>query len=134
MPTVFTDPVRSDGQSTLLTVQIMFDRGRGVSIRSAGTRPAYTFSVAARLQELILGTGGYRVLDALRLRPLVYYMNQGLAFLMLERVRCLMHEHGLTCPVARELASSASCITARQLRWGSVFRPRPLLTAVGAPL
>ncbi len=61
-------------------------------------------------QEILLGIGGYRALRALGLAPVVYHMNEGhSAFLALEHIRKLMHDHGLTFAAARE-AASASCV------------------------
>jgi starch phosphorylase len=45
-------------------------------------------------QELILGIGGVRALEAIGLKPKVYHMNEGhAAFLALERARMLLLEH-----------------------------------------
>ena len=61
-------------------------------------------------QEILLGIGGYRALQALGLAPVVYHMNEGhSAFLALEHTRRLMIDHGLTFAAARE-AASASCV------------------------
>ena len=63
-------------------------------------------------QEIMLGIGGYRALEALGLEPTVYHMNEGhSAFLSLERVRRLMETRGLTFTEARELASSGLIFT-----------------------
>lgn len=63
-------------------------------------------------QEIVLGIGGYRALNALGLAPSVIHMNEGhSAFLALERVRCLMEEHGLTFDEAREAASAGLVFT-----------------------
>ena len=44
-------------------------------------------------QELLLGVGGVRALDALGIRPTVYHLNEGhSAFLAIERVRELMRD------------------------------------------
>jgi len=44
-------------------------------------------------QEIVLGIGGVRALDALGMRPTVCHMNEGhSAFLALERIRILMEE------------------------------------------
>ena len=52
-------------------------------------------------QEILLGIGGYRALEALGLEPTVYHMNEGhSAFLALERVRRLM-ETATDCRSAR---------------------------------
>ncbi len=61
-------------------------------------------------QEILLGIGGYRALEALGLSPCVYHMNEGhSAFLALEHIRQLIHRHGLSFAEARE-AASASCV------------------------
>ena len=63
-------------------------------------------------QELVLGVGGYRALEALGLEPSVYHMNEGhSAFLALERVRRLMERHGLSFAEAREAASAGLVFT-----------------------
>lgn len=61
-------------------------------------------------QEILLGIGGYRALEALGLEPSVYHMNEGhSAFLALEHVRRIMQNKGLSFQEARELAE-ASCV------------------------
>ena len=63
-------------------------------------------------QEVLLGIGGYRALEALGLQPTVYHMNEGhSAFLALERVRRLMETRHLSFAEARELASSSLVFT-----------------------
>jgi len=63
-------------------------------------------------QEILLGIGGYRALEALGLKPSVYHMNEGhSAFLSLERTRRLMAEHKLTFQEARGLASAGLIFT-----------------------
>lgn len=63
-------------------------------------------------QEVMLGIGGYRALEALGLEPTVYHMNEGhSAFLALERVRRLMEQRGLGFAEARELASASLVFT-----------------------
>ena len=63
-------------------------------------------------QEIVLGVGGYRALQAVGLEPTVYHMNEGhSAFLSLEHVRQLMRKHQLTFSEARELASSSLIFT-----------------------
>jgi len=47
-------------------------------------------------QEVLLGIGGVRMLQALDIHPKAYHMNEGhSAFLSLERIRNLMHNKGL---------------------------------------
>ena len=54
-------------------------------------------------QELLLGVGGLRALEQLGHQPTSYHINEGhSAFLVLERIRRLMHEHGLNFDEARE--------------------------------
>lgn len=63
-------------------------------------------------QEMVLGVGGYRALQALGLQPPVYHMNEGhAAFLALERVRRLMETGGLTFAEAREAAAAGLIFT-----------------------
>ncbi len=63
-------------------------------------------------QEILLGIGGIRALEALGLRPSVCHMNEGhSAFLALERIRRLMDEHGLSFAEAREAASAGHVFT-----------------------
>ncbi len=63
-------------------------------------------------QELMLGIGGYRALEALGLEPTVYHMNEGhSAFLALERIRRLMDTRHLSFAESRELASASLVFT-----------------------
>ena len=63
-------------------------------------------------QEIVLGVGGLRALNAMGLRPAVCHMNEGhSAFLSLERIRLLMKEDGLDFPAAREAARAGSVFT-----------------------
>ena len=63
-------------------------------------------------QEILLGIGGYRALEALGIAPTVYHMNEGhSAFLGLEWVRRLMETRGLSFAEAREVASAGLIFT-----------------------
>ena len=63
-------------------------------------------------QEILLGIGGYRALEALGLQPTVYHMNEGhSAFLGLEWVRRLMEKNRLSYGEAREVASASLIFT-----------------------
>jgi starch phosphorylase len=63
-------------------------------------------------QEILLGIGGVRALDALGLRPTVYHLNEGhSAFLALERIRSLMESQHLSFAEASVLASSSLVFT-----------------------
>lgn len=63
-------------------------------------------------QEIFLGIGGIRVLDALGLTPTVYHMNEGhSSFMGLELIRKLVQNKGLSFRVAKEMVSSASIFT-----------------------
>src|ERR1039458_6372337 len=120
---------RPDGKP--LTIEVQFP-GRAVTARiwwaQAGRGPVYLLdtNVAAnspadreitgelyggdtemRLkQEILLGIGGYRALEAAHVQPAVYHMNEGhSAFLSLEHVRRLMERYQLSFREARELAS-----------------------------
>lgn len=63
-------------------------------------------------QEILMGIGGIRMLDALNLRPNVLHMNEGhSAFLALERIRQLMQEENLSFEDAKEIAGSSMVFT-----------------------
>ncbi|MFY9327195.1 MAG: alpha-glucan family phosphorylase [Georgfuchsia sp.] len=62
-------------------------------------------------QEIILGMGGVRALQALGLRPTVWHINEGhAAFLLLERIRQLVI-NGLDCAAAIEATASNTVFT-----------------------
>lgn len=63
-------------------------------------------------QEIVLGIGGYRALEALGLEPRVYHLNEGHpALAALERIRRLMEIHDLSFDEAREAASASLVFT-----------------------
>lgn len=63
-------------------------------------------------QEILLGIGGCRALEAVGLTPTVFHMNEGhSAFLPLEHIRRLRERHGLSFEEARELAEASSVFT-----------------------
>lgn len=63
-------------------------------------------------QEILMGIGGIRALEALDLRPDVCHMNEGhSAFLALERIRQLMNENDLSFDQAREIAKASHVFT-----------------------
>jgi glycogen phosphorylase len=63
-------------------------------------------------QEILMGIGGLRALDALGLRPTLTHMNEGhSAFLALERIRLLMVEQGLNFNQAKEIVASSNIFT-----------------------
>jgi glycogen phosphorylase len=63
-------------------------------------------------QEILLGIGGHRALEALGLEPTVYHMNEGHSvFLAVERTRRLMEKGQLSFSEARTLASASLVFT-----------------------
>ncbi len=63
-------------------------------------------------QEILLGIGGVKALEALDIKPTVYHMNEGhSAFLALERVRHLMQTKGLSFAEAREIVWASTIFT-----------------------
>ena len=63
-------------------------------------------------QEIVLGIGGMRALEAMGLKPTVYHMNEGhSAFLALEQVRVLMRDQKLTFEEALEAARASNVFT-----------------------
>ncbi len=127
--------LRPDGQP--LTIQVAYD-GRIVTARIwrvrvgrvnlflldtnvAANRPddrditdqLYGGDLEVRLkQEILLGIGGFRALEALGLAPTVYHMNEGhSSFLSVEWVRRLMEKQHLSFAEAREVASAGLIFT-----------------------
>lgn len=63
-------------------------------------------------QEIVLGIGGVRALDAIGEKPTVYHMNEGhAAFLALERIRQMREKTVLSFDQAREAAAPAHLFT-----------------------
>ncbi len=63
-------------------------------------------------QEIFLGIGGIRVLDALGINATVYHMNEGhSAFMGLELIRKLVQEKGLQFSEAKEVVASCAIFT-----------------------
>lgn len=63
-------------------------------------------------QEVLLGIGGLRVLDALKIRPDVCHMNEGhAAFLSVERLRQVRKVHGLNFGESREAVTPSMIFT-----------------------
>jgi len=63
-------------------------------------------------QELVLGIGGMRALEAMGLKPTVFHMNEGhSAFLALEQIRVHMRDHGLDFDEALEASRASNVFT-----------------------
>ena len=63
-------------------------------------------------QELLLGIGGIRALEALGVKPQVCHLNEGhAAFTGLERLRGLMHSCGLSFQEARQATGAGTLFT-----------------------
>ncbi|HBB34750.1 MAG TPA: alpha-glucan phosphorylase [Cyanobacteria bacterium UBA8803] len=63
-------------------------------------------------QEMMLGIGGMRALKALGIKPTVYHLNEGhSAFLILERIRQLIQEEGLSFDEAKQVAQATQIFT-----------------------
>jgi starch phosphorylase len=63
-------------------------------------------------QEIVLGIGGLRALDRMKLRATVRHINEGhAAFVGLEKIRQLVTEEGLTFADARERAAAGTVFT-----------------------
>jgi starch phosphorylase len=63
-------------------------------------------------QEILLGIGGFRALEAMGIQPGVYHMNEGhSAFLSLEHTRRLMEDEQLTFGEARQLSACGTVFT-----------------------
>ncbi|HEX9060240.1 MAG TPA: alpha-glucan family phosphorylase [Clostridia bacterium] len=63
-------------------------------------------------QEIFLGIGGIRVLDALGIKATIYHMNEGhSSFMGLELIRKLVQEKGLSFRAAKETVTLSSIFT-----------------------
>ncbi|MBU2575173.1 MAG: alpha-glucan family phosphorylase [Elusimicrobia bacterium] len=63
-------------------------------------------------QEIVLGVGGARALEAMGLKPTVFHVNEGhSAFLLFERIRQLMKARKLSFKEAREAVWASSVFT-----------------------
>jgi starch phosphorylase len=63
-------------------------------------------------QEIVLGIGGTRALNAMGLKPTVFHMNEGhSAFLALEQIRVLMRDEGLNFEESLEAARTSNVFT-----------------------
>ncbi len=63
-------------------------------------------------QEIMLGIGGFRALEALGHKPSVYHMNEGHSgFLILEHIRVLMQRDKLSFVEAKQVAQSTQIFT-----------------------
>ena len=63
-------------------------------------------------QEIVLGVGGVRMLEALNLPVTVFHMNEGhSAFLALERIRTMLENTALTFDVARQQVMATNVFT-----------------------
>ncbi len=63
-------------------------------------------------QEIVLGIGGMRALEAMGIRPEVFHMNEGhSAFLALEHIRRLIEDHNVSFDEARQFAAASHVFT-----------------------
>jgi phosphorylase/glycogen(starch) synthase len=63
-------------------------------------------------QEILLGIGGVRMLNKLGVTPACFHMNEGhSAFLIIERIRHLVQENGLTFQEAGEIVRGSNLFT-----------------------
>lgn len=63
-------------------------------------------------QEMILGIGGWRLLQAMNIHPEVCHLNEGhAAFAILERARCYMNKHQCTFEIALETVRAGNLFT-----------------------
>ncbi len=63
-------------------------------------------------QEIVLGIGGLRALEAMRWRPTIRHLNEGhAAFVGLERIRQIVAEEGMSFADARDFAAAGNVFT-----------------------
>jgi starch phosphorylase len=77
------------------------------------TAELYGGDVEMRIrQEIVLGIGGVRALDAMGISPAVFHMNEGhAAFLGLERIRLLMHKEKVEFYPALQATAASTVFT-----------------------
>ncbi|MFZ4693709.1 MAG: alpha-glucan family phosphorylase [Verrucomicrobiia bacterium] len=77
------------------------------------TAELYGGDVEMRIrQEIVLGIGGVRALDAMGISPSVFHMNEGhAAFLGLERIRLLMHKEKVDFYPALQVTAASNVFT-----------------------
>lgn len=80
-------------------------------------------------QEITLGIGGLRALNKLGLNPSIRHINEGhAAFAVLEKIRHLIAEEGMTLAEAREFAASGNVFTTHTPVPAGIDRfPAPLI-------
>ncbi len=63
-------------------------------------------------QEIVLGIGGYRLLQSLQITPVICHLNEGhAAFVVLERARFFMLQHEVSFPVALTATRAGNLFT-----------------------
>ena len=63
-------------------------------------------------QEIVLGIGGMKLLEALKIKPTIYHMNEGhSSFVILELIKNFMKEKNVSFEVAKKLASTCTIFT-----------------------
>lgn len=63
-------------------------------------------------QEIILGVGGMKLLEALHIAPTIYHMNEGhSSFVVFEVIKRFMKEQNVSFKVAKEMASACTIFT-----------------------
>ena len=77
------------------------------------TAELYAGDIEMRIrQEIVLGVGGVRALEALGISPSVYHMNEGhAAFLGIERIRQLMVKSGIDFYSALQVTAASNVFT-----------------------
>ncbi|MBM4061309.1 MAG: glycosyltransferase family 1 protein [Planctomycetes bacterium] len=82
-----------------------WDRGITADLYAAGADKRL-------LQEIVLGVGGWQLLEALGVDPQVCHLNEGHpAFAVLERARCFAHEHEVPFDVALAATRAGNVFT-----------------------
>ena len=81
------------------------------------------------LQEIILGMGGVKLLNILGVNPKIYHMNEGhSSFLILELMRQLIEEQGVSIDIAKDIIASRTVFTTHTpVPAGNDIFPLPLL-------
>jgi glycogen phosphorylase len=99
------------GRVTLLLLDT--DLAENSPADRAITAQLYGGDLETRIQqEIVLGIGGVRALNALGVHPKIYHMNEGhSAFLALERIRRRIKAHGLNFRAAIQVVAASNIFT-----------------------
>lgn len=101
------------GRIKLYLLDTNIPQNDAIAIHKEITDQLYGGTTETRImQEIVLGIGGMRALDAMGIEPACIHINEGhAAFSALERTRMYMERYEMKFDTARELTSASACFT-----------------------